>query len=189
MVAAIQADHQIVRRYAEKYSQLDRTSASLLVDMFRKIGFQMMVAYRVMRFFHASRIPAAPMVVSRLMRHAYGSDIHWEAQFEPGVAIVHGMGLCIARGARVASGVVLFQGVTLGESASGDSRTIGSPTLEPDVHVGPGVTIIGPVTIGAASKIMAGCVVTRSIPPASIVEAPVAVVRARVSAFARAAAQ
>lgn len=178
-LAAIRADHDAIRRYRQKYEGGGEVSRYLLVDLIRKIGFQMMTAYRLMRLARAMRIPLLPQIVSRVCRHLYGADIHWDAQFEPGVLIVHGMGMCISHGAIVDSGAILFQGVTLGEAMSPDSRVVGSPRVGRDVHIGPGATLLGPISIGAGSKIMAGCVVTQSVPPGSIVEACKPVVRAR----------
>jgi serine acetyltransferase len=179
LMAAIRADHRVVVQYATKYRVAAGVSRHLLLDVVRKIGFQMMVICRLMRFARALRLPLVPEMISRAARHLYGSDIHWEAQFEPGVAIVHGMGMCISHRAIVGSGSILFQGVTLGEGIDPDTRSAGSPRLERDVHVGPGATLLGPITIGAGSKIMAGCVVTRSVPPNSLVEACSPVVRPR----------
>jgi serine acetyltransferase len=93
--------------------------------------------------------------------------------------IVHGMGICISHGARVGPGVILFQGVTLGEGVDPKSRIVGSPRVESDVHIGPGATLIGPISVGSGSKIMAGCVVTDCVPANSIVEASRPVVRSR----------
>jgi serine O-acetyltransferase len=121
-------------------------------------------------------------VVSRLIRHLYGSDIHWEAELAPGIVLVHGFGLAISKAARVAEGCILFQGVTLGLGRDGASGATGAPTLEPNVHVGVGATLVGPITIGRDTKIMAGCTVTQSVPPRSLVEAPLPAVRARPSA-------
>jgi len=171
LVAAIRADHQTIARYSRKYRGAGRASRSPFVDYLRKIGFQMTCTYRVMQFARAVRIPLVPEILSRLIRHLYGADIHWNAQFEPGVMIIHGTGMCISHGTVVGSGVILFQGVTLGEGVDPLTRQIGSPRIERDVHIGPGATLIGPIVIGAESKIMAGCVVTRSVAPGSIVEA------------------
>lgn len=179
LMTAIRADHRLVAQYAAKYHVAGGVSRYLLLDFVRKIGFQMMVVCRLMRFAQALRLPLVPEMISRTARHLYGSDIHWNARFEPGVAIVHGMGLCISHRAIVGSGAILFQGVTLGEGIDPDTRIAGSPRLERDVHVGPGATLVGPITIGAASKIMAGCVVTRSVPPNSLVEACTPVVKPR----------
>jgi serine O-acetyltransferase len=178
-VKSVKADHDTVCRYGAKYGG-GSASGWLPVDLIRKIGFQMMFAYRVMRLFKAVGAPLAPEIISRLIRHLYGADIHWAAEFEPGVMIVHGMGICISHAARVGSGAILFQGVTLGASIDPESRAVGAPCVERDVHVGPGATLIGPITIGMGSKIAAGCVVTRSIPRGSLVEASVPEVRARV---------
>jgi serine O-acetyltransferase len=144
-----------------------------------RIGFQIMFAYRLMRLFGALGIPLVPQIVSRLIRHLYGSDIHWKAELEPGVTLVHGMGLCISGSVRVGAGAILFQHVTLGENIHPETREIGSPQLGPDVHVGPGATLIGPISIGPGSKIGAGCLVTSSVPPGSRVQSEPPTVRPR----------
>ena len=82
------------------------------------------------------------MITSRMIRHLYGSDIHWDARFETGVQIVHGMGLAISPKARIGKDVILFQNVTLGESGNG------APNVGNNVHIGPGSTLLGPITIG-----------------------------------------
>jgi serine O-acetyltransferase len=179
--AAVRADHGAIVRNAAKYGSGRSPAGSLLADAVRKVGFQIMLAYRVMRLLRAWRVPVLPQIASRLMRHLYASDIHWDARFEPGVMIVHGMGLCISHSARVDSGVILFQGVTLGEGIDPITREIGSPDVAADVHVGAGATLVGPIHVGAGSKIAAGVVLMRSVPERSLVEVPEPVVRPRVS--------
>jgi serine O-acetyltransferase len=157
-----------------------------MIDLVRKVGFQMMFAYRLMRFARGVGVPLLPEVMSRLTRFFYGADIHWNADLQPGVMIVHGMGMCISHEAFVGSGAILFQGITLGEGVDAESRAVGSPRLERDVHVGPGATLLGPITIGSGSKVMAGCVVTRSIPAGCVVEASAPRIRPRSKAAGRA---
>ena len=143
-------------------------------DAVKKIGFQVMIAYRTMRFFRASGLGLAAQLASRGMRHAFGSDIHWDAELEPGVMIVHGFGLAVSYAARVRHGSILFQNVTLGFGPAAEKGAPGgAPLLEPRVHVGIGATLYGPIVVGEGTKIMAGCVLSRSVPPRSIVEAPV----------------
>jgi serine O-acetyltransferase len=132
-----------------------------------------------MRLLHECRLPLLPQIMSRLIRHLYASDIHWEAEFDPGVMVVHGMGLCISHSARVEGGVILFQGVTLGIGIDPHTRETGAPHVEADVHVGAGATLVGPIRVGARSKIMAGVVLMRSVPEDSLVKAPEAVVEPR----------
>lgn len=184
-VHAVKEDHRMVSFHAGKYDARDsarqfQERGSLGADAVKKIGFQIMVAYRVMRFLRASGLGLGAQFMSRLIRHAYASDIHWEADFEPGITVVHGFGLAISYAARVRHGCILFQNVTLGygpdpetKEPSANKRGVGgAPLLEKNVHVGIGATLYGPITVGEGTKIMAGCVVSRSIPARSIVEAP-----------------
>ena len=75
--------------------------------------------------------------------------------------------------------VVLYQNCTLGVGRHPDTKEVGGPTVEDNAVIGAGAVILGPITIGARSKVMPGCVVVRSVPPDSIVESPQARVQAR----------
>jgi serine O-acetyltransferase len=185
LAAAVRADHAALGTHDERYGAHGRRQGRPAGDFVMRIGFQMMVVYRVMRFCAALGVPLAPQIISRLMRHLYGADIHWDADLEPGISLVHGMGICISGSARVGAGAILFQNVTLGVSIHPDTREIGAPVLGRDVHVGPGATLVGPISIGTGSKIAAGCLVTRSIPPGSLVQAGPPTVRPRVGGPSR----
>jgi serine O-acetyltransferase len=180
MLAAIREDHAMLHRYDAKYAA-DRVDggAPLVRDLVTRIGFQMLAACRFMNFCSDARIPLAPRVVSRMIRHAYGSDIHWEAQLDPGIVFVHGMGLAISRAARVQRGAILFQNVTLGLGFDPASQISGAPHVEQNVHVGACSTLVGPITIGARSKVTSNCLVRTSVPADSLVEAPTPNVVAR----------
>jgi serine acetyltransferase/glycosyltransferase involved in cell wall biosynthesis len=179
MCAAVRADHESIRRYRQKYNGEEIPSSRLFVDLVMKVGFQIMAWYRLMRFFDASRIPVLPMIVSRLIRHLYGADIHWKARIEPGISIVHGVGLVLSGLSSVESGCILFHHVTLGESIDPISGKTGAPRLGRDVHVGPGATLLGPIVVGDSTKIGAGAVLMRSVAPGSLVMQPDAVVTSR----------
>ena len=200
LVGGIREDHRMIRFYADKYD--DRVDAgerkldagpplhgfagaslggalSLTGDAVKKIGFQLMIAYRIMRFFRSAGLGLAAQFMSRTMRHAFASDVHWDAEFEPGVVIVHGFGLAISYAAKVSHGCILFQNVTLGYGPDPDTKEGGAPLLERNVHVGIGATLFGPIVVGEATKIMAGCVLNRSVPARSIVECPAPAVGVR----------
>jgi serine O-acetyltransferase len=182
MTAAVRADHEMLHRYDGKYGgpgTFDGTDGSLARDLVVRVGFQMLAACRAMRFCADAGIPLAPQVASRVIRHMYGSDIHWEAELEPGIVFVHGMGLAVSRAARVRRGAILFQHVTLGLGTDPESRAVGAPTIERDTHVGAGSTLVGPITVGARSKITANCFVRASVPADSLVESPAPVVSSR----------
>lgn len=176
---SVRADFGSLQRYREKYHAEKVSALRLPIDAVRKIGFQMMVATRVMRLARESGVPLLPQVASRLIRHAYGAEIHWDAQLDDGVSIVHGVGLVISHRARVGEGCILFHNVTLGEGLDPQTRESGAPRLGRDVHVGPGATLLGPITVGDGTKIMAGAVLTRSVPPNSLVKPVEATVEPR----------
>lgn len=177
--AAVRADHDSVREHRKKYHGEDIAPGRIWLDLVRKVGFQMLAWYRLMRLADACRVPLAPMVISRVIRHLYGAEIHWKARLAPGVSVIHGTGLVISHAAEVGTGCILFQGVTLGESISPLSGEVGAPRLGPRVHVGPGSQVIGPIVVGDGTKIAAGSVLTRSVPANSLVAPPEAVVTAR----------
>lgn len=176
--AAIRADHAMLQRSQDKYGG-EPGARPLAAEIVQNIGLQILVAYRVMRALHTNGHHVSAKIMSRLIRHLYGSDIHWEADLAPGIVLVHGFGLAISKAARVSEGCILFQGVTLGMGRDGKTGATGAPLLERDVHVGIGATLVGPITVGKESKIMAGCTVTQSVPARSLVESPPVAVRGR----------
>ncbi len=178
-VAAIRADHATLQRYDEKYAAGSRPPSSLTSDIASRIGLQMMACLRLVRLCRDAGVPLAPKVLTRAIRHLYGSDIHWDAQIDDGVVLVHGMGIAMSHAARVRSGAILSQNVTIGDGVDPVTRELGAPDVGEDVHIGAGATLIGPITVGAGSKIMPGVVLARSVPPNSLVEAPTPNVKPR----------
>jgi serine acetyltransferase/GT2 family glycosyltransferase len=200
LTEGIREDHRMIRFYADKYDAREReedpatatgtatatatggSTFSLASDAVKKIGFQLMIAYRVMRFFRQAGLGLGAQFMSRSIRHAFASDVHWDAELEPGVVIVHGFGLAISYAAKVRGGCILFQNVTLGFGNDPETKKPGAPLLERNVHVGIGATLYGPIVVGEGTKIMAGCVLSKSVPARSIVEAPVPQVASRAPA-------
>lgn len=178
-LTAVRADYGSVQRYRAKYHGQRIGLKRLPVDFARKIGFQTMSVVRLMQLLRDLGVPVAPQVVSRLLRHLYACEIHWDAQIAPGVSIVHGVGLVISHAATVGEGCILFHNVTLGEGVDPQSRVSGAPTLGRDVHIGPGSTLLGPIHVGDGTKIMAGSVLATSVPANSLVKPAEVVVSSR----------
>jgi len=178
-VSAVKRDHEASTRARGRYHDENAGLSQLPADAVKKIGTQMMIAVRVMQLLRDLRVPFGGEVASRLIRHLYGAEIHFSATIDPGVILVHGNGLVISHAAKVKSGVILFHNVTLGETVDPATRLQGAPTLEEGVHVGPGATLLGPITIGRESKVMAGAVVTSSVPERSVVKTPPPIVESR----------
>ena len=179
--ASVRADHSAMRSTRARYPTdgTSMRSGGLLSDAMQKVGFQMLIAVRVMRLVQDLHIPFGGPIVSRLIRHIYGAEIHWHATIADGVGFVHGVGIVISHGAVVGPGCILSQNITLGESIDPFTRKVGAPMLGSDVHVGAGAVLLGPICIGNETKIMANAVLDRSVPPRSLVRIPPATIEAR----------
>jgi serine O-acetyltransferase len=105
--------------------------------------------------------------VSHVARFLTGIEIHPAARLGPGLFIDHGMGVVIGETAEVGANVTLLQGVTLGGTSL--RREKRHPTLGDHVVVGANASIIGAITIGDHSRIGAGSVVVRDVPPNAVV--------------------
>ena len=106
-------------------------------------------------------------LVSHLNRFLTGIEIHPAAKLGPGLFIDHGMGVVIGETAEVGENVTLLHGVTLGGTSL--KREKRHPTLGNNVVVGAGAKILGAFKIGDGSRIGAGSVVVREVPPNSVV--------------------
>jgi serine O-acetyltransferase len=117
-------------------------------------------------------------LVSYASRFVTGIEIHPGAKIGEGLFIDHGMGVVIGETAEIGDDVTLHQGVTLGGTSQ--QRTKRHPTLGNNVVVGVGAQLIGNITIGDDSKVGAGSVVIKSVPPnATVVGIPGRVVAIR----------
>ena len=104
---------------------------------------------------------------SHVARFLTGIEIHPAAKVGPGLFIDHGLGVVIGETAEVGENVTILQGVTLGGTSL--RREKRHPTLGDNVVVGAGAKIIGAFKIGDGSRIGAGSVVVREVPPNSVV--------------------
>jgi serine O-acetyltransferase len=106
-------------------------------------------------------------VLSQLARFLTGTEIHPGATIGRRVFIDHGMGVVIGETAIVGDDVTLYQGVTLG--GTGKEKGKRHPTLRNGVFVGNNANILGNICIGENSRVGAGSVVLRDVPPNSTV--------------------
>jgi serine O-acetyltransferase len=98
---------------------------------------------------------------------ATGVEIHPAATIGDALFIDHGAGVVIGETAAIGDNVTLYQGVTLG--GTGFARGKRHPTVDDDVVIGSGAKLLGPIHVGANSKIGANSVVIHDVPPNSTV--------------------
>nr|WP_263334581.1 serine O-acetyltransferase [Acidicapsa dinghuensis] len=108
-------------------------------------------------------------ILSQWTRFFTGVEIHPGALLGRRLLIDHGMGVVIGETSIVGSDVTLYQGVTLGGTGNAALGKKRHPTLCDGVFVGNNSNILGDITIGANSRVGAGSVVLRDVPPNSTV--------------------
>jgi len=126
-------------------------------------GFHSLQAYRVTHWLWAKDRRALAFHFQSRISEVFGVDIHPAARIGCGVMIDHGTGVVIGETTVVEDDVSLLQGVTLGGTGkeSGDRH----PKVRPGVMIGAGAKILGNTEIGAYSRIGAGSVVLKNVPP------------------------
>lgn len=130
-------------------------------------GFHALFAHRFIHPLQRWRVPVLPRLFSHFVRFLTGIEIHPGAEIAAGCFIDHGMGVVIGETSEIGRGCTLYQGVTLGGTSLRRGKR--HPTLDEDIVVGAGAKIIGAIVIGAHSKIAAGAVVVKDVPPNSTV--------------------
>jgi serine O-acetyltransferase len=106
-------------------------------------------------------------LLSQVARLLTGIEIHPAAVIGRRVFIDHGSGVVIGETAIVGDDVTLYQGVTLG--GTGHEHGKRHPTLRDGVFAGSNAQILGNICIGENSRVGAGSVVLRDVPPNSTV--------------------
>lgn len=96
---------------------------------------------------------------------AFGFELRPKTVIGPGLTIYHGFGLVVNDHSVIGSGVILRNGVVIGNKVPGGP----CPTIEDGVEIGANAVIIGGVRIGRNSKIGAGSVVTKDVAARSVV--------------------
>jgi serine O-acetyltransferase len=118
-------------------------------------------------------IPLLPRIMTEYAHSKTGIDIHPGATIGRGFFIDHGTGVVIGETTIIGNNVKLYQGVTIGalsfpKDAEGNvvRGTKRHPTIEDNVVVYSGATILGGDTVIGEGTVIGGNVwLTRSVPP------------------------
>ncbi|MGD8813952.1 MAG: serine O-acetyltransferase [Anaerolineales bacterium] len=130
-------------------------------------GLHAIWMHRLAHWLWSTRLHLIARGLSHLNRWLTGIEIHPAARIGPGFFIDHGMGTVIGETSVIGAHVTLYHNVTLGGVSW--EKVKRHPTLEDHVVVGAGAQILGPIRIGAYSRIGANSVVIKDIPRYSIV--------------------
>jgi serine O-acetyltransferase len=133
-------------------------------------GFYAIAAYRVAHELHRLGVTEVPRVITEHAHSKTGIDIHPAAKIGSHFCIDHGTGIVIGETAQIGNYVKLYQGVTLGalSVSKQDAEKKRHPTIEDQVVVYAGATILGGDTIIGHNSVIGGNVwLTKSTPPNS----------------------
>ena len=139
-------------------------------------GLYAISVYRVANKLFKLGVPMLPRIMTEHAHSITGIDIHPGATIGGRFVIDHGTGVVIGETTEIGSDVRIYQGVTLGalslpkdagEKLRGKKR---HPTIEDEVIIYSGATVLGGDTVIGARSVGGGNVwLTESIPPDSTV--------------------
>jgi len=144
-------------------------------------GVFAITVYRAAHKLFEFQVPLLPRIMSEHAHSLTGIDIHPGAEIGERFAIDHGTGVVIGETTVIGRNVRLYQGVTLGALSlpkDAGKRLKGKkrhPTIEDDVIIYSGATILGGDTVIGARSVIGGNVwITESVPPDTkvILESP-----------------
>ncbi len=135
-------------------------------------GLFAVTVYRIAHLLYKQQIPLLPRIMSEYAHSVTGIDIHPGAEIAESFFIDHGTGVVIGETTVIGKRVRIYQGVTLGalslpKSAVQELRSKKRhPTIEDDVIIYSGATILGGDTVIGARSVIGGNVwLTESVPP------------------------
>ncbi|CAM4344314.1 serine acetyltransferase [Bacillus manliponensis] len=130
-------------------------------------GLHAIWAHRVAHTLYKRKFFFLARAISQMGRFFTGIEIHPGATIGRRFFIDHGMGVVIGETCEIGDNVTIYQGVTLG--GTGKEKGKRHPTIQDNVLIATGAKVLGSITIGENSKIGAGSVVLKEVPPCSTV--------------------
>lgn len=137
-------------------------------------GIKAITIQRISHILYVQKVPLIPRMLSEYAHRITGIDIHPGASLGKGVFIDHGTGVVIGETAVLGDNVKIYQGVTLG-ALSFPKDACGKiikgarrhPTIEDDVTIYAGATILGDIVIGKGSVVGGNVWLTKDLTPGS----------------------
>lgn len=110
---------------------------------------------------------------AELLEKLYGCEIKVH-DIASDVRFAHHARGCTIIATKISEGVVIMQNVTIGTNMRYHKPTktwenVGNPIIGKNVVIADGAKILGPVIVGENSVVAAGAIVTKDVPPNSIV--------------------
>ena len=130
-------------------------------------GFQAVQAYRMAHWLWAQGRQDFAFFIQMRASEVFGVDIHPAAKIGQGLMIDHAHSIVIGETAVVGDNVSMLHSVTLG--GTGKAEQDRHPKIGDDVLLGAGAKVLGNITVGCCSRVAAGSVVLKDVPPGKTV--------------------
>jgi serine O-acetyltransferase len=135
-------------------------------------GIKAITIQRIAHELYLKNVPLIPRMMGEYAHRMTGIDIHPGAKLGKSIFIDHGTGVVIGETSVIGDNVKIYQGVTLG-ALSFPKDACGKiikgakrhPTIEDDVTIYSGATILGNIIIGKGSLIGGNVWLTESVEP------------------------
>ena len=137
------------------------------LEVFLYPSFKAILGYKISHFLYTKKHYFLARWICEKAKRKTGIEIHPGATIGKNLFIDHGSGVVIGQTTIIEDNVTIYQGVTLG--GTGKEKGKRHPTLNSNVMIGAGAKILGNITIGENSKIGAGTVILKDVPPNSTV--------------------
>lgn len=169
---ALPGIHRMLLKDAQAAFDGDPAADSKEEVIFSYPGLHAIFVHRIAHELYMADVPLIPRIMSEYAHSTAGVDIHAGAQIGEYFFIDHATGVVIGETTVIGDHVKIYQGVTLGalslragQSLKGTKR---HPTIEDNVTIYSGASVLGGDTIiGEGSVIAGNAFVTESIPPHS----------------------
>ena len=130
-------------------------------------GFQALQCYRIGHWLWGQNRRDMAYFIQMRTSEVFGVDIHPGALMGNGIMIDHAHSIVIGETATVGDNVSMLHSVTLGGTGKEDGDR--HPKIGDGVLIGAGAAILGNIRVGGCSRIAAGSVVLRDVPPCKTV--------------------
>lgn len=163
---------QILKEDVQAYFERDPAAESLDVILFCYPGIEAVATQRLAHILYECQIPIIPRMWTERAHSRTGIDISPGATIGKRFFIDHGTGVVVGESTFIGDNVSLYQGVTLGALSPIKGQSLKNvkrhPTIEDDVIVYAGATILGGDTVIGKGSVIGGSVwLTESVPPGS----------------------
>jgi serine O-acetyltransferase len=158
----LQRAFQVLSEDVQAVRDRDPAATNTLEIILTYPGLHALWLHRAANYLLRMGVPGVPRAISMFARLITGIEIHQGATIGKGFFIDHGMGVVIGETTEIGDNVTLFQGVTLG--GTGKEKGKRHPTIEDNVVIAAGASVLGAITVGSNARAGAGAVVIQDVP-------------------------